>query len=830
HADDTTLLLMAGGGRPHQSLLVSLDTVLDQQLSFATTLSSAQEKLVHIVKFRQDQLLQNGNAQDVNKQPQKVTTSSTTKQPELEMPPRTTHKPFFAVAPPSKLQVEEILCLSSGDDDAPLASSSSSSLQPEWVSFVGTITAVRQVAKGLAFCDVAPPTTQQNVAYTNLDTDPATLYPWKNPNTQDGMAVQLIVGKTFCQRRRQALDDDDKDPEALLKRLKPGQWIFVQGKTNVGNKDSLRNWYDKNSLDVVVFDLEWIEREQATSDNSHAVAATSAKAPLVGPKPQVPMKPTLTWNDFYPTETRVDGNEKGSASSDSIIQLVDSRDSLIAMKETIIEWLLQHPQDHGLVGIDSEWKPNFLAEDDRQAQPVLVLQVCFHPLSKVYLLDLQTLLRPMEAPTEPMNENEELVSQVLQLVFSTKRFIKVGFQVLNDLQKLAASYPHVTAFERVCSILETSKFALKVFQMTQVKQGRRLATSSLNTLTDYLFHGKILDKTQQISDWSQRPLCRAQLDYAAMDAAVVVAIARLLMQSVGATVVLGDDDMSASAIEREQQFYPAPTSNTSPLLGRFEKDAAFNSMLTSARFLFLDAVEDSHAVIRLRAKAHIGSFSSARTLVATQTWNARNQIPDIPTFANDGSGVYTDLQGSTRVPSRTLEIDDDNLEKFERSVGTRIAKSKSGCVLSLLQDHPSLEGENAVVDFPQRTGCVELSNAVILFVTLPMRSGNRRSYPNEWLEDGSILSWFLRGNDWNDGTSRLAQKLMDSDRSHVILYVRRGKGHFLNCGKCRVALGSENEGSNVPVTTTRHGKLVKLFLLLQDWVKLYSNAEFLELM
>ena len=32
----------------------------------------------------------------------------------------------------------------------------------------------------------------------------------------------------------------------------------------------------------------------------------------------------------------------------------------------------------------------------------------------------------------------------------------------------------------------------------------------------------------------------------------------------------------------------------------------------------------------------------------------------------------------------------------------------------------------------------------------------------QWLEDGAILSWFLRGNDWNDGTSPLAQKMMDS--------------------------------------------------------------------
>ena len=45
--------------------------------------------------------------------------------------------------------------------------------------------------------------------------------------------------------------------------------------------------------------------------------------------------------------------------------------------------------------------------------------------------------------------------------------------------------------------------------------------SSLSALSQTVF-GRPLDKTWQVSDWEQRPLRQAQLDYAAQDAHVCV--------------------------------------------------------------------------------------------------------------------------------------------------------------------------------------------------------------------------------------------------------------------------------------------------------------------
>jgi hypothetical protein len=154
----------------------------------------------------------------------------------------------------------------------------------------------------------------------------------------------------------------------------------------------------------------------------------------------------------------------------------------------------------------------------------------------------------------------------------------------------------------------------------------------------------------------------------------------------------------------------------------------------------------------------------------------------------------------------------------------------------LLEGHSLLEEDGSIVDFPQRSGYIELQNAMILFVTLPLRPGNSaRSYPNEWMEDGSILTWFLREYDWRSGGTDVAKKLLGTadfanSQSTAILFARRGKGHFLCCGRCRIvesptATASSSVSSDA-TSTTRDGKLVKLFLLLQDWAKLHETEDF----
>jgi hypothetical protein len=103
---------------------------------------------------------------------------------------------------------------------------------------------------------------------------------------------------------------------------------------------------------------------------------------------------------------------------------------------------------------------------------------------------------------------------------------------------------------------------------------------------------------------------------------------------------------------------------------------------------------------------------------------------------------------------------------------------------------------------------MEFQNGLLLFVNLA--SGTSRSYPNEFLENGTILTWFLRESDY---TSELALKL----DTNVALFIRT-KSAFVCCGRCKV----------VPVEDSTYN-LAELHLVLEDWEQLSESVAFQEI-
>lgn len=139
--------------------------------------------------------------------------------------------------------------------------------------------------------------------------------------------------------------------------------------------------------------------------------------------------------------------------------------------------------------------------------------------------------------------------------------------------------------------------------------------------------------------------------------------------------------------------------------------------------------------------------------------------------------------------------------------------------------------EGGKLDFQQRSGLIETENAFFLFVNMPQTPGRGqpRSFPNEWLENGQILTWFVRQNQWQSGTTSMAKKLLSTQDVEspavVSLFVRVGKAAFLCCGRCRVvSLPTSNKAD-----CQEEWNLVRLHLMLLDWQKLYKSHEFREL-
>lgn len=782
--------LVGGGGKPEWNILVSIDTLIGRPD-------------VHVAQFRYDAV-------------RLATTPQSRPPASLAMERHS--KPFFVVAPPPV----------SSSSDTNDASINTTTIQPEWVSVVGRISGVRRMARRLAFIDLHPPPILCGTQEEEND-----LHPWRSPvPPHDSMAVQLIAGKTLLQH----LGGDDTAAEALLKRLKPNQLVWVQGKTNVGNRNSLQNWYSKTSLDIVVWQLQILQTDQ---DDEMATPLLWASRPASA----IPSVPNNTGKQTKPVSSREACSSNlptlqlhdvyAKATMDKTVSLVHSLETLKEFEDCLSKWVksLETQNQVGLVGLDGEWKPNFLLEPT-ESQPVLLFQICLWEAQQVFLLDLQSLLRPLlpksapdcdeEQPTKK-TETEQIFENTMALLYSTPRLIKIGFQVQNDLQRLAVSYPHIDSLQQISSVLEVSKLGNKVLEMQRHRVKARAVTSSLSQLVGFVLE-RDLDKIEQVSDWSERPLSPSQMKYAAFDAMVTPCIARKLMEDIQADLSISDKRLH---------------------LGRYAEDVAFTGLLTNWRFLLVSPVTQPLAVQRWNAKRLIapGSQQDDVYWLVSQAWNIGESTPALPTLPEneDPNAPFVDLHGIRKIPSNTIELDPSRLHEF---VGREMPKSKERCALDLLEKTAAMELGLPVMDeqydtdgapvasqleFQARSGYVELRNGACLFVTLPLRDGQRgggsRSYPNEWVEDGSILTWFIKNHEWKDGTSRLAQTMLD-DSNHIVLFVRRGKGVFYCCGECRVVSLLKPHQYDASKDSDQWTILRKLFLLLKDYPTLQSNPDF----
>jgi prolyl-tRNA editing enzyme YbaK/EbsC (Cys-tRNA(Pro) deacylase) len=730
-----------------------------------------------------------------------------------ERPP----KPFFPVAPPP-LAIAEKVCTNRN---------TSNPLKPIPVTIIGRITGVRQMAKRLVFADLAPP-------HHLLDSEDDR--PWRSGLDGKEMSVQLIAGKTLCK----ALGDTAGP--AALRHLKRGQLILVEGKTNVGNRDSLRNWVDKQSLDIVVFAYKVLEEGTTTVEASPSniqsntelrrLQLAASVPPPLSPHPRPPSPESkrrsssyLSMNDVFPASddsppvTVVDSidsvNEFATKISHLLLSLTTG-DTANGEENYASEGIAVPGLDKvGLIGMDCEWRPSFLAASPAEPQPIMLLQISVHPLKRVYLFDTQALFRPLLNPSETMTELESAASQTLVDVFSSQRLIKVGFQLGADLRRLASSFPHIPAFRLFEAVVEVSSLAKKAMQLNK-ERNLKYHTASLARVSEFLL-GKTVDKAQQVSDWAIRPLSEEQIEYAALDAAVSPLLLEKSLQMANAGIITANASRSSSFLQ----------------VGRFEDDTMYNGAVISWRFFLLDTNEPA-AIRKLKAKRIVGD-----PYVVTQRWDTGGKPPMKPSVpSRQGEGPYTDVFGVFRMPSKLVRITSgkDPSTLVDHLVGHRTGRSKEKCVDSLLTGEAALPN-GAKVELHQRSGYVEFADGVALFVNMPDKS-YKRGYPNEWLDDGKYMTWYLRKSDWNDGTSYLAQKLIQSNReesespSVPVLFVRMAKGIFLCCGRCRAIV----DKTEVPqdekmedVHKTGDWGLVQVRLQLLDREKLQSSDEFVSM-
>ncbi|VEU34764.1 unnamed protein product [Pseudo-nitzschia multistriata] len=823
------LLLLGGGGNTDYRCLIDAKCLVETVLEANT--SDRNVKIASIVRF------DGGMTTD-------VTSTRPTKHPSAGPTLRaaaisSAPKPFFQIAPPSSSMDYYAAKAELELQDRPH--------RPVPVTAIGRLTSVRQIAKRLVFADFAPPDhvyatwlANKNASSSNSNSklgqpnnydkgkggvsDP----PWRSGEDGKDMYVQIIVGKTFCERY-----DDGTD---RLKKLKPGALVLVKGAANVdpmqknGWRNSAGNWAQKRSLDVIVSSFE-ILNDDDDDENLRMLVEEAQEEAVAGGD----WSSLLPWERKRGYERRAVAGNKGIANgnnaessdnnnsstmSSSIhngaaneltfdrfnsqlrdsplqIEIVDTDESIRAMSKEISEMFSRIEEDGTqksdfldyVAGIDCEWRPTgAYAEallEGPDDNPVALLQICVPSIKRVYLVDTHRTLRANLAVTEQMNDSEEILAKTIGSIFGSDEMIKVGYSVAIDFRRLAASFPHISAFRDVRSVVELSTLAERLHP-----KSARPSLGSLQRLTKLVL-GYSVAKEQQCSNWEARPLTSNQVEYAALDCALPP---RLL-----------DQMTEGSGTARMKQVLPQVTS--------------------SWRFQTIDS-DQKVAIQLLKAKRVVGN-----TFVVSQNWLQHKDAPDRVSVPKEGGGPFVDKNGIMKMPANMLNVASGGANApWKKMVGSTVGKSKAKCI-DLLVGDTLPKGAN--LEYNPRSGYVAFKNCLALFVNMPdpNRPSRRMPYPNEWLEDGRILTWYIRPKDWDGGTSKTGKLLLgngdpdfEGNRPRVVLFTRIGNGEFVCCGSCK-ASAADSGSAGAPKT-----KLVKLNLHLEDWNALKNLAVFSQLL
>lgn len=163
--------------------------------------------------------------------------------------------------------------------------------------------------------------------------------------------------------------------------------------------------------------------------------------------------------------------------------------------------------------MDAEWPPIVAAGSS--VEKLSLLQVS--SINKCYLIDALKLKHSVHW------------TEFTEKILNSKSITKVGFSFHNDLSLIKETFPLRVEFQpkQVFDLNKVMEFVLSEYPVliseTDMAEARRKDLKGLSKHVFLLF-GKPLDKCEQFSDWSRRPLREEQVKYAALDAFCLVEI------------------------------------------------------------------------------------------------------------------------------------------------------------------------------------------------------------------------------------------------------------------------------------------------------------------
>jgi prolyl-tRNA editing enzyme YbaK/EbsC (Cys-tRNA(Pro) deacylase) len=450
--------------------------------------------------------------------------------------------------------------------------------------------------------------------------------------------------------------------------------------------------------------------------------------------------------------------------------------------------------------IDCEWRPSnsFGVEN-----PVATLQLSTR--RKAFLVDLQVICQEFRVYPQKATDLESQLDRILSKIFTSSQLPLLGYGVLQDVSKLAASFPHLTCFANYVCVIDLQTVASVIYA-----KALRQDLSSLQKIGAF-FLGKRLDKREQCSDWAQRPLSQSQLDYALLDAAILPRLLKIMVkESAMAEGYNGQFFKIQSHLQsniRFRQVDPAPGNQTydvpmgtiKSILGRqFARQCWPSTRLSppGPRLVPKDILEGTRAMKKEKE-------------VFFEVGGKRSKAVQLKTLGGN--------LGKLPVPGITLGFTKD-------SCVTRVIGHK------LLNTFP----DGTRIGFNRKAGVAETSNAWILFCNFGTKAESGKTY-SRFFEDGRLLSFRLRPNSQSGKSSEsgLYRYLMssrgngESDKS-ILLFVREGtRSRYVYCGfcKCRETNEMEDGATNVLFELLDYDELVGASRIASDFVDLVTTLQ-----
>lgn len=329
----------------------------------------------------------------------------------------------------------------------------------------------------------------------------------------NSVGLQLIIGKSL----KQVIGEDNLSK--FIKKLKVGNNILIQGLytrnglplleekevTSIGEGTSSYigqiQPLNYNTVDMVVHRVKLL-----SDDNINDVGNINTSKNVTSGNNNSGKIINSSINNYVTFESlKVIGNKNYT------LLLVNDT---VTLDKFVTSLLLIDSKKPFIIGLDSEWRPTTSGEN---MNPVSIIQIAF--LDEIFIIDLQI-----------MNNNENnmrKLNDALSLVFQNKNLLVLGCGVNYDIKRIIESYPEFDSFQKAC--FNTLVDIQGIYKSLPCYQ--KNSSCGLSAICNHLF-GFDIDKEQQISDWSRRPLIMEQLEYAALDAAILEVIYHKLQQVV----------------------------------------------------------------------------------------------------------------------------------------------------------------------------------------------------------------------------------------------------------------------------------------------------------